>query len=293
MSPASRTTLDQIPRSLGAGSPAFREPRHRNRVSRTLVVAAAVAVALGSTASAAPAGVAGAASPAGRSTAGPSTSAGHTIDPVVTGQPAGPRCTPLDPSRLDIAVTPYRSVAEVRLAYRNDGVATCNEVVQTRMYASAGPAVDNHTDPMIAEHLVWVADLEAAGSIGFTIAIDPCWAGIEIHRDADTLLYSDVLGDGCEMTIDTDFVTVPHSAELHVVQQTGNIQPPHIWGVTDDDVTVLTGLPNGTWYVKVYDGWTLGSTIEVNGGGVVAQSTVYDVADGSHVDISIWPDWNV
>ena len=51
--------------------------------------------------------------------------------------------------------------------------------------------------------------------------------------------------------------------------------------------------PSGTWYVKVFDGWTLGSTIEVDGGGVVPNDTVYDVADGSHVDISIWPDWGL
>jgi hypothetical protein len=258
-----------------------------SRFTRTLTTATAAVVAAGSFAMvAAPHHVDAADAANGRTT-------GHSIDPILTDVSAGPRCAPLDSDRLDITITPYRTVAEVILSYRDDGVVTCNESVQTWTYASAGPAVDNHVDPMLGEHVVSAAALEAAGSIRFTIRIDPCWAGIAIHRDGDTLLHSEVIGDGCEMTIDTDFVTVGHDAEIHVVQQTGNIQPPHIWNISDDDTTVLTGLPNGTWYVKVYDGWTLGSTIEVNGGGVVAQSTVYDVADGSQVDISIWPDWTV
>lgn len=258
-----------------------------SRFTRTLATATAAVVAASSFALAAAPHHADAADAAnGRTT-------GRSFDPILTDASAGPRCTPLDSDRLDIAITPYRSVAEVVLSYREDGVVTCNEVVQTQTYASAGAAVDNHVDPVLGEHVVWAADLEAAGRVRFTIPIDPCWAGIEFHRDGDALLHSEVIGDGCEMTIDTEFVTVSHDAEIHVVQQTGNIQPPHIWSISDDDTTVLTGLPNGTWYVKVYDGWTLGSTIEVNGGGVIAQSTVYDVADGSQVDISIWPNWGL
>ena len=39
--------------------------------------------------------------------------------------------------------------------------------------------------------------------------------------------------------------------------------------------------------MKVFTGWTPGSTIEVNGTGAQAASTVYDVADGSTVEIDI------
>ena len=202
---------------------------------------------------------------------------------------AASRCTALNPRLLDISLKPSGTM---RFTSTDDGVATCDEVVQVRSYASGGPAVDNHHDPMIDEELFHVSELEAAGPAGVTVHLDldACWSGVEVHRDGDTLLHSSVTGDGCEMTVATDFVGATHDVDLHVVQMTGSIQPPHIWSVETDDVNVLSGLPSGTWYVKVYDGWTFGSTIEVGGNGAVAQSTVYDVADGASVEVSIWPE---
>jgi len=198
------------------------------------------------------------------------------------------RCQALNPRLLDISTNPSGAV---RFTYADDGVATCDEVMQVRSYASGGPVVDNHFDPMLDEELFQVSELEAAGPGGVTVHldVDHCWSGVEVHRDGDTLLYSEVTGDGCEMTVATDFVGTAHDVELHVVQMTGAIQPPHMWTVDGDDEVVLAGLPSGTWYVKVFDGWTQGSTIEVDNGGAVAQSTVYDVSDGSTVDVSIWP----
>ena len=89
------------------------------------------------------------------------------------------------------------------------------------------------------------------------------------------------------MTVATNFAGAGHDAEIHVVQQTGVIAPPHVINVDTDDTTVLTGLPNGTWYVKVYDGWSVGSTITIDGGPAQPASTVYDVEDGSTVEIDL------
>ena len=48
---------------------------------------------------------------------------------------------------------------------------------------------------------------------------------------------------------------------------------------------MLTGLPDGTWYVKVYDGGVPGTTISIDAGAPQATTTVHGVADGSAVEI--------
>jgi hypothetical protein len=193
------------------------------------------------------------------------------------------RCQPLASRALDVDVV--RS--GVRVSYAGDGYATCDEAVVVTSYASAGPEVDNHVDPALGQAVLQASALEAAGASGILVAlpIDPCWAGIEVHRDGDTLVWDDVVGDGCELTIETDFAGTPHASEVHVVQQSGNIQPPHIFDHDEDATTVLTGLPDGTWYVKVYEGAVDGTTMQVDGGGAAEVAIVNGVADGSTVSI--------
>jgi len=53
--------------------------------------------------------------------------------------------------------------------------------------------------------------------------------------------------------------------------------------VADDDTTVLTGLPDGTWYVKVYEGAVDGTSMSVDGAPAAEVDTVHGVADGSTV----------
>lgn len=191
------------------------------------------------------------------------------------------RCRPLDAAALDVDV--LRS--GVRVSYAGDRYRTCDEAVVITSYASAGPVVDNHEDPVLDQAVLQASALEAAGPAGIAVRLDldPCWAGIEVHRDGDTLVWDEVVGDGCEMEITTDFAGAPHDTEIHVVQMTGNIQPPHIFEHDADGTTVLTGLPDGTWYVKVYDGAVDGTTMSVDGGPAAEVDTVYDVADGSDV----------
>lgn len=193
------------------------------------------------------------------------------------------RCRPLDTAALDVAV--LRS--GVRISYAGDRYATCDEAVVVTSYASAGPAVDNHVDPVLAEVVLQASELEEAGPAGIHVplALDPCWAGIQVHRDGDTLVWDDVVGDGCELTVVTDFGGAPADTEIHVVQQTGNIEPPHIFHHDADEVTVLTGLPDGTWYVKVYEGAVDGTTMAVDGGLPAEVTIVHGVADGSTVEI--------
>jgi hypothetical protein len=171
------------------------------------------------------------------------------------------------------------------LVYAGDDVTTCDEVVVVTSYASGGPEVDHTFDPEVDEIVFDVSALEAAGPAGITVdpELDPCWAGLEVLRDGDTYLWSDVDGDGCEMEITTDFHGSPWSTQVHVVQQSGSIQPPHIFDHVADTTTVLTGLPNGTWYVKVYDGAVAGTTMSVDGGAPDGVAIVHGVPDGSSV----------
>jgi hypothetical protein len=191
------------------------------------------------------------------------------------------RCRPLDTAALDVDV--LRS--GVRVSYAGDRFATCDEAVVISSHASAGPVVDNHWDPLLDQAVLQASALEAAGPAGIHVplALDPCWAGIQVHRDGDTLVWDEVVGDGCELVVTTDFAGAPHDTEVHVVQQTGNIQPPHIFSHDADGTTVLTGLPDGTWYVKVYEGAIDGTTISVDGGPAVVAEIVHGVADGSEV----------
>lgn len=214
---------------------------------------------------------------------------GHLPGPPVIGTPE--RCQRLDLTQLDIDVDPGGSV---RFEYPGDGYDTCNEAVQVRSHASGPVAVDNHHDPILSTVVPYVADIEAAGSNGLTVefATDPCYTGLEIHLDGDTLLFSDVFGTGCDLTVLTDASSPWQQATVHVVQQTGPIQPPHVWSTVGDDTTVLTGLPSGTWYVKVFEGWTPGTTIAVNGGPSPVTDTVHDVADGSWVEIDLATAWS-
>ena len=193
------------------------------------------------------------------------------------------RCQPLDTAALDVDV--LRS--GVRVSYAGDRYATCDEAVVVTSYSAAGSAVDNHHDPVLGETVLQAAALEAAGPAGVDVplALDPCWAGIQVHRDGDTLVWHEVVGDGCELTVTTDFAGAPWATELHVVQQTGNIQPPHVFEHDADGTTVLTGLPDGTWYVKVYEGAVDGTTMSVDGGAPAEVVIVHGVADGSTVEI--------
>lgn len=191
------------------------------------------------------------------------------------------RCQPLATAALDVDV--LRS--GVRISYSGDRYATCDEAVVITSRASAGPVVDNHDDPLLDEAVLQASALEAAGPAGIHVplALDPCWAGIQVHRDGDTPVWDEVVGDGCELVVTTDFAGDPHDTEIHVVQQSGNIQPPHIFEHDEDGTTVLTGLPDGTWYVKVYEGAVDGTTISVDGGTAAETDIVHGVADGSTV----------
>ncbi len=200
------------------------------------------------------------------------------------GVPGG--CQVGDPNLFDVSI---ETDGEITVTYPQDGYDTCDEAVVIRTWSSNGLSVDQHAAPPLGDWVTSMSDLEAAGPSGLsaTLPMDPCYTAVTVHRDGDTLVFDDIVGNGCEMTIVTDFAGAGHAAEIHVVQQTGVIAPPHFINVAADDTTVLTGLPNGTWYVKVYDGWTLGSTIAVDGGAAQPVSTVYDVDDGSTVEIDL------
>jgi hypothetical protein len=233
-------------------------------MTRTASLPIALPFALGLAASL---GVAGAEPAAGQTPPGYTTS----------------RCQVLDGAALDVDV--LRS--GVRLTYAGDRYDTCDEAVVVTSHASAGPAVDNHADPVLAQVAVQVSALEAAGAAGVHVplVLDPCWAGLQVHRDGDTLVWDDVVGDGCELTVETDFAGDGSATEIHVVQQTGNIRPPHVFQHDADEVTVLTGLPDGTWYVKVHEGAVVGTTMAVDGAAPAEVTTVHGVADGSTVEI--------
>jgi hypothetical protein len=195
--------------------------------------------------------------------------------------PAG-RCTPLDSRALDIDWQPS---GHLKFVYAGDDVTTCDEAIVVTSYASGGPEVDHTFDPVVDEVVFNVSELEGAGPAGVTVSpdLDPCWAGIEVLRDGDTFLWSDVDGDGCEMEVTTDFHGAPFATEIHVVQQSGSIQPPHIFDHVGDTTTTLTGLPNGTWYVKVYEGAVAGTTMSVDGAEPDQVAIVNGVPDGSSV----------
>ena len=128
------------------------------------------------------------------------TAAGYLAAPARAERPiddlAVARCEPLDGRSLDVGLTPS---GELLLVYAGDGVATCNEAIVISSYASSGPSIDNHVDPLLDQILLDVAELEAAGPSGVTVhpVLDACWAGLQVHRDGDTLLWEQVEGDGC------------------------------------------------------------------------------------------------
>ncbi len=197
---------------------------------------------------------------------------------------SGRRCTVLDSDLLDITLQPS---GHLKFVYAGDRYVTCNEAMVVNSYASAEAVLDSQNDLVVDQITFHVADLEAAGPAGVTVdpVLDPCWAGLEVLRDGDTLLWEHVDGDGCEMEITTDFLGGGFDTEIHVVQQTGTIVPPHIFHHDHDETTVLTGLPNGTWYVKVYEGYQPATTISVDGGAPVNDDIVNGVPDGSSVSI--------
>ena len=94
---------------------------------------------------------------------------------------------------------------------------------------------------------------------------------------------------GANWRVASSFDGSPFATELHVVQQSGSIQPPHIFEHDSDDTTVLSGLPNGTWYVKVYEGALAGTTMAVDGGTPLLTDIVEGVPDGVtvHIDAPI------
>lgn len=195
-----------------------------------------------------------------------------------------PACTALAAKYFDVELD---ESGDGNISVADDGITNCDEQVVLWSMANSSAVVDNH-EPIIDQVVLQVADLEAAGAKGidFSIELDPCWAGFEVLRDGDTLVHAEMIGDGCEMTVAVDFTGAPAEAEIHVVQQTGTIAPPHMWDVTDDNVTHLTGLPNGTWYVKVYEGFTPDSSISV-GLDTTETDTVYGVGPNAIVDIEI------
>ncbi len=195
-----------------------------------------------------------------------------------------PACTPLSAKYFDVELD---ESGTGNISVVDDGITNCDEAVVLWSISNSSVVVDNH-EPIVDELVLQVADLEAAGpkGIDFSIELDPCWAGFQVLRDGDSLVHEEMLGDGCEMTVAVDFTGTPADAEIHVVQQTGTIAPPHIWDVDDDQVTHLTGLPSGTWYVKVAEGFTVGSSISVDSATTYAD-TVYGVEHGATVDIDI------
>ncbi len=60
-----------------------------------------------------------------------------------------------------------------------------------------------------------------------------------------------------------------------------------MWSIDDNDTTVLTGMPSGTWFVRVYHGFTDGSSISSVGIGTTTISALFGVPNGGHVDIEI------
>ena len=126
---------------------------------------------------------------------------------------AAARCEALDAEQLTIDLQPAGSL---ELIYAGDDHVTCNEVIVVTSYASDGPVVDNHHDPVVDQEVIQVAALEAAGATGITVhlELDECWAGLQVHRDGDTLLWEHVEGDGC---ID-DFTSQPaRSRDIRVL----------------------------------------------------------------------------
>ncbi len=195
-----------------------------------------------------------------------------------------PACTALQAKYFDVELD---ESGNGTISVADDGVTNCDEAVVLWSLANSSAVIDNH-EPVIDQLVLQVADLEAAGKQGidFTIELDPCWAGFQVLRDGDTLVHQEMIGDGCEMAVAVNFAGAPAEAEIHVVQQTGTITPPHIWTVDDDHVAYLTGLPNGTWYVKVFDGFLPGSSIGV-GPVITNTDTFYGVEPGATVDIDI------
>lgn len=201
------------------------------------------------------------------------------------------RCQPLATRSIAVKVL---GNGDVRVSAPDDGRPTCNEMIVVTSYAGAG-TIDN-TAPVLEQVALPALDVEAAGPSGITVAIDldPCWPTLQVHRDGDTLVWQDVWGGGCELTVTSEFPGSPWPTEIHVVQQTGNIQPPHLMFHDVSQTTVLTGLPDGTWYVKVFAGALPGTEMTVDGGATQQVSTVYGVGDGSSVVIDHpWMDTDV
>lgn len=199
-----------------------------------------------------------------------------------TGRP--PACTPLAAAFFDVELD-ASGVGNISVG--DDGITNCDEAVVLWSIANTSSTIDNR-EPIVDELALQVADLEAAGAKGidFSIELDPCWAGFQVRRNGDSLVHEEMVGDGCDMTVAVDFSGAPAEVEIHVVQQTGTIAPPHMWSVDNDEVTHLTGLPSGTWYVKVFEGFTPDSSISV-GAFTDDVDTVYGVPNGATVTIDI------
>ncbi|MGI9597915.1 MAG: hypothetical protein ACR2QK_17250 [Acidimicrobiales bacterium] len=215
--------------------------------------------------------------------AGPASA--HPADDGPTGRTSRPSaCTALPAKYFDVELD---DSGNGNISVADDGITNCDEGVVLWSIANSSAVIDNH-EPIVDQLVLQVADLEAAGmkGIDFSIELDPCWAGFQVLRDGDSLVHEEMVGDGCEMTVAVDFTGAPAEAEIHVVQQTGTIAPPHIWDVDDDQVTQLTGLSSGTWYVKVYEGFTPDSSISV-GAETTYADTVYGVEHGATVEIEI------
>jgi hypothetical protein len=196
-----------------------------------------------------------------------------------------PPCTALHARYFNVTID---ETGAGNISVDDIGQTSCNESVVLWSFASSSAVIDNN-EPIIDDDVIMIADLEAAGSEGidFDLELDPCWAGFKVLRDGDTNVHQEMLGDGCNMVVDVDFSAAPSEAEIHVVQQTGVIRPPHIFTVNGDTTTELTGLPSGTWYVKVYDGFTMGSSISTVGGAQTPSNTLHAVPHDSHVDVDI------
>jgi hypothetical protein len=199
-----------------------------------------------------------------------------------------PHCTTLDPARLHVTVS-TRGV--VHLHYSDDGVFTCNEVLQIRSWASAGPTVDNHHDRLIDEEIVWVADLEAAGKYGLdrTITLDPCWAGVEIHRDGDSLVFSHVLGNGCSFTVRSRFVGESYDVLIIVSQDTGGLAQQNVFSLSGGEDLVLPRRPSGSWTVTAAGAGWLGGSISVNGDTPTFEPTRTDIPATATVEVVLGP----
>lgn len=194
------------------------------------------------------------------------------------------KCQPL--LGIDAEISTVENGHTITLTAPDDGAKTCPEGVAIYSFAGNGAVVIDNYWPVVDLLVVPALDIEAAGPTGVTVPIqlDPCWPAVKVLRDGDTPVWQDTFGAGCSMWVSTDFAGKSWPTQIHVIQQTGTIMPPHIFDHVSDHTTLLTGLPSGVYLVKVYAGAKPGTTTSVDGGKPLKTSSVGKVGVGSHVE---------